>query len=293
MQVGPIINELTRPVYPKIFRLFILISAVAFGATLFIQWQNLTPCFQREGITVFATLIYWGVRGFNDVLHFFEVLQFFLLYIMTLKLNTSEANIDSSCLAMNSVFTQIISACFFFLFGYHLGVVIAMACLVLVYIFYQCYHRYYVLPRLQRNSSVRGDDFDQLERVKFKHNQAEGSDERTTCSICLVDFEENEEVIRLPICNHHFHQPCLKQWLHMQRVCPYCRADIKINQRLLREGNNRRDNENAEPEIRENNHNNSQENFVINVEGEPRRRPSVNRQENNEARGANIELVNT
>lgn len=46
------------------------------------------------------------------------------------------------------------------------------------------------------------------------------------CTICLCDFEDNEDVRRLP-CMHLFHIVCVDQWLHNNKRCPICRVDIE------------------------------------------------------------------
>ncbi len=53
-----------------------------------------------------------------------------------------------------------------------------------------------------------------------------------TCSICLIDFEDQEEIIRLPVCNHCFHKDCLQKWIEALFDCPYCRSDIRANLRI-------------------------------------------------------------
>ncbi|KAJ1921905.1 hypothetical protein H4219_000251 [Mycoemilia scoparia] len=50
--------------------------------------------------------------------------------------------------------------------------------------------------------------------------------EDTTCPICLSDYEERE-ILRLLPCSHAFHQDCVDRWLHLNRLCPLCKADIK------------------------------------------------------------------
>ncbi|CAF0740268.1 unnamed protein product [Didymodactylos carnosus] len=46
------------------------------------------------------------------------------------------------------------------------------------------------------------------------------------CTICLCEFDENEDVRRLP-CMHLFHIPCVDRWLSTNRRCPICRIDIE------------------------------------------------------------------
>lgn len=46
------------------------------------------------------------------------------------------------------------------------------------------------------------------------------------CSICLVDFEDEDDFIDLE-CKHVFHESCLKEWVVRKRDCPNCREKIK------------------------------------------------------------------
>jgi hypothetical protein len=45
------------------------------------------------------------------------------------------------------------------------------------------------------------------------------------CTVCLNDFEENEEVKQLP-CKHYFHTECIEKWLQQKDACPLCNAGI-------------------------------------------------------------------
>jgi len=46
-----------------------------------------------------------------------------------------------------------------------------------------------------------------------------------SCSICLMDWEDDEEVAKLP-CTHLFHRPCVETWLKEHSVCPVCRYEL-------------------------------------------------------------------
>lgn len=48
------------------------------------------------------------------------------------------------------------------------------------------------------------------------------------CTICLSEFEEEEDVRRLP-CMHLFHIECVDQWLATNKRCPICRVDIEAH----------------------------------------------------------------
>jgi len=50
-----------------------------------------------------------------------------------------------------------------------------------------------------------------------------GGDE---CSICLEDFCDGEEMMRLP-CMHTFHSCCARDWLQRMAKCPCCNFELK------------------------------------------------------------------
>lgn len=50
--------------------------------------------------------------------------------------------------------------------------------------------------------------------------------EDKTCSVCLCEFKEGEEVRVLPECLHSFHVPCIDAWLSSHASCPLCRTGI-------------------------------------------------------------------
>ncbi|XP_014664294.1 PREDICTED: uncharacterized protein LOC106806751 isoform X2 [Priapulus caudatus] len=65
--------------------------------------------------------------------------------------------------------------------------------------------------------------YKKIVRVIEDENQEEVSER---CTICLCDFEENEDVRRLP-CMHLYHTVCVDQWLVTNKHCPICRVDIE------------------------------------------------------------------
>ncbi|KAJ4704735.1 RING-H2 finger protein [Melia azedarach] len=56
----------------------------------------------------------------------------------------------------------------------------------------------------------------------YRYNK-EGNEE--TCSVCLSEFKEGEQIRILPGCLHLFHVPCIDMWLSSHSNCPLCRAD--------------------------------------------------------------------
>ncbi|RXG53121.1 RING finger protein [Armadillidium vulgare] len=81
---------------------------------------------------------------------------------------------------------------------------------------------------------TRGASQSIIERNTFPHKykkikRSEASEEGVEkCTICLSEFEEREEVRRLP-CMHLFHTDCVDQWLSTNKRCPICRVDIEAH----------------------------------------------------------------
>lgn len=109
------------------------------------------------------------------------------------------------------------------------------------------YHHY--MPFLSRHMQARLEDYmriieqrrlavnrgasqSTIERNTFPHKykkiqrSGDGEDNIEKCTICLSEFEDNEDVRRLP-CMHLFHIECVDQWLTTNKRCPICRVDIE------------------------------------------------------------------
>lgn len=84
----------------------------------------------------------------------------------------------------------------------------------------------------------RGATQDMIERNTFPHkyrrvrkqplSEADIDDSSEKCTICLSEFETDEDVRRLP-CMHLFHIDCVDQWLSTNKRCPICRVDIETH----------------------------------------------------------------
>jgi len=93
--------------------------------------------------------------------------------------------------------------------------------------------------RLVRSVGItRGASRQCIEQNTFPHkflkrsgNTEEGEEdeeEGDKCTICLSEFEVEEDVRRLP-CMHLFHVECVDQWLSQNKRCPICRVDIEAH----------------------------------------------------------------
>jgi hypothetical protein len=62
--------------------------------------------------------------------------------------------------------------------------------------------------------------------IEFEHYSYEPKEGKCEeCSICLVDFETNDDVVSLK-CNHLFHKTCIVEWSSHKAECPNCREKI-------------------------------------------------------------------
>lgn len=46
------------------------------------------------------------------------------------------------------------------------------------------------------------------------------------CRLCLQYFKQEEELMKIPLCEHIFHINCLKKWLMDFQKCPVCDSNI-------------------------------------------------------------------
>ncbi|GFT70083.1 e3 ubiquitin-protein ligase Arkadia [Nephila pilipes] len=84
----------------------------------------------------------------------------------------------------------------------------------------------------RRMGMNRGASQNTIERNTLPHKYKkimkcnENEDNLEKCTICLCEFEDDEDVRRLP-CMHLFHIECVDQWLTTNKRCPICRVDIE------------------------------------------------------------------
>uniref|UniRef100_A0A7N0T0R1 RING-type domain-containing protein n=1 Tax=Kalanchoe fedtschenkoi TaxID=63787 RepID=A0A7N0T0R1_KALFE len=68
--------------------------------------------------------------------------------------------------------------------------------------------------------------FCDLPSAKFRDAATKlGSDADDCCSVCLVEFDGEDEVSELAGCGHVFHGDCIRGWIERDRfTCPLCRS---------------------------------------------------------------------
>ncbi|XP_035796438.1 uncharacterized protein LOC118469064 [Anopheles albimanus] len=80
----------------------------------------------------------------------------------------------------------------------------------------------------------RGATQEMIETNTFPHKYkrlrlvSESDEDSEKCTICLSQFEVDNDVRRLP-CMHLFHKDCVDQWLVTNKHCPICRVDIEVH----------------------------------------------------------------
>ena len=84
--------------------------------------------------------------------------------------------------------------------------------------------------KTERWTMIAAAEINKLPKFKFlpssMANITENGDiNERKCLICQFDYEENEEIRRLP-CGHCFHMSCVDMWLQQRDLCPYCRQCI-------------------------------------------------------------------
>eukprot|EP00746_Dinoflagellata_sp_MGD_P166404 gnl/MRDRNA2_/MRDRNA2_96257_c0_seq1.p1 gnl/MRDRNA2_/MRDRNA2_96257_c0~~gnl/MRDRNA2_/MRDRNA2_96257_c0_seq1.p1 ORF type:complete len:475 (+),score=102.83 gnl/MRDRNA2_/MRDRNA2_96257_c0_seq1:103-1527(+) len=66
---------------------------------------------------------------------------------------------------------------------------------------------------------------EKLELVQWD-NEMFADDSNACCAICLGDFEDGDQLRRLPCGHQQFHAACVDHWLSKAGRCPLCVADI-------------------------------------------------------------------
>lgn len=54
-------------------------------------------------------------------------------------------------------------------------------------------------------------------------------EEEDVCPTCLDPYSEDNPMV-LTRCGHHFHLPCLYEWLERSETCPVCGAAMQFDE---------------------------------------------------------------
>ncbi|KAG2651762.1 RING-H2 finger protein ATL38-like [Panicum virgatum] len=58
------------------------------------------------------------------------------------------------------------------------------------------------------------------------HRVVDGREDALECSVCLLEFDDDDALRLLPTCPHAFHPECIALWLERHATCPLCRASV-------------------------------------------------------------------
>ena len=64
---------------------------------------------------------------------------------------------------------------------------------------------------------------------KDPYEDYERYENNAECSICLDNLDSLKKCIKLKVCNHIFHEVCIKEYFLFKRICPLCRKDVDNN----------------------------------------------------------------
>ncbi|KAK4488629.1 hypothetical protein RD792_004398 [Penstemon davidsonii] len=77
-----------------------------------------------------------------------------------------------------------------------------------------------LLRRFRMLDASANDASNELASVVIEDNNDNGE-----CTVCLSEFEPNEQLRFLP-CSHVFHAECVDSWLLTSRTCPLCMSAV-------------------------------------------------------------------
>jgi len=73
---------------------------------------------------------------------------------------------------------------------------------------------------------------DKLRSESFSSMKGDIKKEDAVCAICLMEYEEDENIAFLP-CKHHYHKDCITPWLLKNDLCPYCKKAVEEKQQQV------------------------------------------------------------
>ena len=206
-----------------------------------IHWTEMTPCIQRQVALICFWMIYWRFASPVDYVgRIWETVQFTVVFWIAETNNRADAQIIPDCLNTKGIFILGFIKTIFYIFLYTYTVASAIFILLILGILtYVLFSHFVLAPRRRRQQGLSQAQFDSLEEIEFRAIEHMDDDGERVCSICLIDFNNGEKLIQLPICKHLFHGECVKRWLQENSLCPYCRSDIKNSLEILKQDRGR------------------------------------------------------
>ena len=86
--------------------------------------------------------------------------------------------------------------------------------------------------RHTRCTSRRGNNFGDPEVGTTTHIHPQLNESHIACSICLDEYQAEDEVVIGRSCTHMFHKSCAMEWLEKQEACPCCREQMISDEQM-------------------------------------------------------------
>lgn len=107
-----------------------------------------------------------------------------------------------------------------------IGIACIILCLPCFIVLFQVFN---IRSPLTARHGATDEQIDRLKLVKVA--EASIAEDDTSCAICLSEYEADEH-LRLLACQHHFHQPCVDQWLRISATCPLCVQSVLAEEQV-------------------------------------------------------------
>lgn len=83
----------------------------------------------------------------------------------------------------------------------------------------------FIMGNNNRNTGLNPEQITNIGEIVFKKDPNTPSGEEEKCIICIVEYEDQETIRKLP-CSHLFHHDCIDTWLVQKNSCPVCKRQI-------------------------------------------------------------------
>ena len=165
-------------------------------------------------------------------LYNYDSLMIILFFLWIIE-NDNEKT-DDTCLQTNENIFLIFTLGFFkgALWIMSCAMFIGTGCIIFLLI-RDIFFRRNFANQIEVSNGLTQDQIDSLPKFKYNKIDLNGSfsdDKNEVCAICLCDFEQDELMLKLPLCNHIFHSNCVTNWISRNSFCPYCRRQISIHE---------------------------------------------------------------
>lgn len=198
-----------------------------------VHWDSTPVCLRREAVINCIYLIYYRFISPSEGWFQVDVVQILSVLWLVNHINNSTLETDSECFEIgDSLYRYATHSFFLILFWTHSAIAICFILLLTGLVIYGVLEVFYFQPRRRRRRGLSEEEYAKLERVVFTSADINQNTDLHTCSICIEDFKDGEVLIQLPVCNHRFHDPCVKDWFTFNAICPNDRRDVK---QLLRD----------------------------------------------------------